>query len=858
VRELRLHAWLSILAAAIGCAAWPALGGQAPGGRLAPGFGIVVSRNQRELILRIDPDAVNIPTRLQGQRLVCRRLVRTVYAPQSQAPLAEEWRANGAAEVLPALDRSGLPIATLLWEDPQAAVRTGDRVELGRLAPDAATPVVLSLRVLSPRAPQAAVAPTGEPVLAPGEVAWIIADIFIPTGEAPRCEWTADAGEFVYAGGASGGKTLQSPRAIRWRAPAEPGETAKANIRLRVTAPCRVLTAEVAITISVQEPKGAYREVQWIPIRAQATDGGRTGPVLSEASLLAAGSSGVLFVADTPAKRLMEWSSRGPRFVPLGSAPATGLAAWGDVAFVAQGDQVLACSPGATQPQAVAKMPPPKRLVGLQAGDLGDLHALDAGEAPALHVLPQGAASWQQALLGPKGDAPWLALFALDALSNDVFVYDSRDRVVRQWRALQGTGYQPVAVAMPAGSAVDRFGPPVSLVARPDADHAEELPVQLVFKSGAVTDKWNFEPRPPRWEPLVRRPPRELADVRFAVQSAAPLPDGDLLLGGQATSADGTVPMIAQLSPTGEFRRMLPLPEQPPRLIAAAPNGRRYLLLSQRNQRLVALGPDGWIARDLGVIDAIRSIVRVRADRSSPDHVYVVGNKAGRESAFRLNVLNPSAYLELSALGFPGSQIPEHEAVDIATSPHFVAILDRAGKVLLFANEKPPRFITTVDTGLRRPAAIALAAETHDAQGGRQPFLCVLPSGKDASSIHVWQLRTAGGGKPTAAKLGVVPDPQQAPAARLSSPVTLDSAFPDRPGMLYVLDRGGAQVRAFDLPAIAEKLQQHAAPELSSSLLLDKLPVTDGAADMTIGPGQLIHIADTAGEAVRSYGRSEQ
>lgn len=857
MRDVRLCVWLPILAATLGAAAPPALGGQAQGGSLAPGFGIVVSRNQRELILRIDPDAVNIPTRLQGQRLVCRRLVRTVYAPQSQAPLAEEWRANGAAEVLPALDRSGLPLATLLWEDPQLAVRAGDRVELGRLAPDAAAPAILSLRVLPPRAPQTSDPPRQEPVLAPGEVAWVIADVFTPTGEAPRCEWTADAGEFVHAGGASAGQSLQGPRAVRWRAPAEPGAAAKASIRIRVTAPCRVLTAERAIAVNVQEPKGPYSEAQWIPIRAQATGGGRAGPVLAEPAFLAAGASGELLVVDVAAKRLMRWGSQGPRFVPLGNAPATALAAWGDVAFIVQGDQVLASSPGAAQPQAAGKLPPAKRLVGLRAGDLGDLYALDTGEAPVLHVLPHGAASWQQALLGPKGDAPWLALFALDPLSNDVFVYDSRDRVVRQWRALQGVAYQPVPVAMPVGSAVDRFGPPVGLVMRPDADHAEELPVQLIFKSGAVTDKWNFEPRPPRWEPLVRRPPRELADVRFAVQSAAPLPDGDLLLGGQATTGDGTVPLIVQLSPAGGFRRMLPLPEQPPRFIAAAPNGRRYVLLAQRTQRLVALDPDGWIARDLGVIEAIRSIARVRADRSSPDHVYVIGNKAGRESAFRLNVLNPSAYLELSALGFPGSQIPDHEAVDIAASPHFVAILDRAGKVLLFANEKPPRFITMMDTGLRRPAAIALAAEAHDAEGGRQPFLCVLPSGKDASGVHLWQLRTAGGGKPTAARLGVVPDPQQAPGARLSSPVTLDSAFPDRPGTLYVLDRGGAQVRAFDLPAIAEKLSQHAAPEIPAPPVLDKLPVADGAADMAVGPGQLIHIADTAGEAVRSYGRSQ-
>lgn len=681
-----------------------------------------------------------------------------------------------------------------------------------------------------------------------------MADIYCPTGEAPQCEWAADAGEFVHAGGTAAGKTIQGVRAVRWRAPADAQAGAKATLRLKVTTPCRVLMAEESLTVRIEDPKGAYARVQWVPIRLRPAGGGRPTAVFAEASLLAAGPLGSFFLVDAPGKRLAHWGQLGPRFAPLGSGPVAGLTAHGEVAFIAQGGQVLAWQPGAEQPQPLAKLPALKRMAGLHANAAGDLYAVDAGESLSLHVLPPKVGSWQQALLEPKGDAAWLAHCALDWHSNDIFAYDSRDRVVRQWRALQDIAYHRVPVAMPAGSAVDRFGPPIAILPRWDADHDVELPVQLVFKSGAVTDRWNYEARPPRWEPLVRRPPRELAAARFTAHSAAAMPDGDLLLGGQATVADETVPLLAQLSPTGELRQTLPLPELPPRCIAAAPDGRRYVLLAHRTQRLVALSPEGWVARDLGVIEAIKPIVRVRADRSSPDHIYLVGSKGSRESAFRLNALNPSAYLELSAQGFPGSQIPDHEAVDVAASPHFVAVLDRGGKILVFANEKPLRLITVVETALRRPAAIALVAASHDADGARQPFLCVLPSGRDATSIYIWQLRTAGGGKPTVTAVGTVPDPANA-AARLASPVTLDSAFPDRPGTLFVLDRGGAQVRSFDLPAIVEKLNQRLDPGIPTSPVLDKLPAGEGGVDMAIGPGQLIHIADTAGEAIHSFAR---
>jgi len=831
------------------------LGGEAAraagAARLTPGFGIVASRNQREILIRIDPEATNVPNQLLGQPLLCRRYVRTVYAPQSRKPLAEEWQANGAAVVLPALDRSGLYAATIIWEDPQNPVKMNDRVELGAVPPEAAAPVIISLRVVSQRAPA-----RDKPVAAPGEVVWLVADILSPTGEAPQCEWTADAGEFVLAGGASAGKSFKGRGPVRWRAPAAADPVPQATVRLKVSTPCRALAAEASLPIKVEEPKGPFARVQWVPARARTPGSRRLGHVFSEASMLTAGPLGSFFLLDAPGRCLVSWGHGGPRFVGLDSAPVAALGTWGDAACLAQGGQLLVCPPEADKPKPAAKLPNAASLVGLCTGAAGDLYAFDNGAPPSIHVLagPQEQA-WQRVPLGPKAAAPWLTLFTLDARTNDAFIFDSRDRVIRQWRPRQAGAYQPMAIAIPVGAAIDRCGPPIAIVPRPGADPAADLPVQLVFKAGTVTEKWTYERRPARWEPTVSKSSRELFDLRFTGQRAARLSDGDLLLGGTAKAEHAAGPLLVQLSPAGEFRRRLPLPELPPRYLAAAPDGRRYVFFAGRSQRLLALGPDGWVVRDLGAVEPLQPLSRLRADRSSSERVYVIGHKARRTSAFRLNSANPTAYLELSYAGLPGDNIPDHEAVDVATSSAFVAVLTRDGKVLLFAMQKTPRYLVAVDTGLRRPAAVALCSGSHDAAGAKQPFLCVLPSGSAATGVHVWQVHTAGGGKPSVTKLGVFPGPKQG-TAQLSSPVTIDSAFPDRAGMLYILDRGGAQVRALDLPAIAQRAANGAAPDIPAAPAIDKLPLEGGAGDMAVGPGQVVHIADTEGEALHSYART--
>ena len=320
--------------------------------------------------------------------------------------------------------------------------------------------------------------------------------------------------------------------------------------------------------------------------------------------------------------------------------------------------------------------------------------------------------------------------------------------------------------------------------------------------------------------------------------------------------------MVVQLSARGEFRRMLPLPAVPPKLVAVAPGGVRFALLAQRRrwskdtQRLVALGPEGWLVKDLGSLESMGAVTRLRPDRASPDYVFLVGERRDRQSAFRLNVADPSRDLELSFAGVTG--VPEHRAVDVASSAEHILVLDRGGKVFILSNLQPVRYLGQFDTELRSPLALALvpAVGQEAPEGGPQAYACVLPSGRAAKCIHVWRFRVAADGKPVVVKVGTFPDPERFPAElQLSSPVAMAAAFPDRPERLYVLDRGGSQVRVFDVADIAAKLVQRLQPDIPAKPLLDALPFQGEGLDLAIGPGQVIHVADQSSEAIHTYAR---
>jgi hypothetical protein len=188
-----------------------------------------------------------------------------------------------------------------------------------------------------------------------------------------------------------------------------------------------------------------------------------------------------------------------------------------------------------------------------------------------------------------------------------------------------------------------------------------------------------------------------------------------------------------------------------------------------------------------------------------------------------------------------------------------MVVLDRGGKVLVFANGKPIKYAGTFETELRKPQAIALFSDFDKRPGpggDPQSYVCVLPSGKRAAAIHIWRFRLAADGKPVVVKVGVYPDPERtAETSRLSYPATMDSGWPDRPELLYVLDREGSQVHLYDLRAIVVKLAARAPADAPGPPVLAKIGIEDGAADMAIGPGQTMHLVDTERAAIHTYAR---
>ena len=234
----------------------------------------------------------------------------------------------------------------------------------------------------------------------------------------------------------------------------------------------------------------------------------------------------------------------------------------------------------------------------------------------------------------------------------------------------------------------------------------------------------------------------------------------------------------------------------------------------------------------------------------------IIAETSRRESVFRYDAADPSRCLELSSAGLPGRKIPDHKAVDAASSADRIVVLDRDGKVLVFANKKPIGYLTRFETELRRPKAVAILSDVP-AAGGKHTYICVLSSAK-APSIQLWQIRTADAGKQVVERLGHFPDPERStPDVKLSTPVAMDSAFPDQPGLLYVLDRGGARLRVFDVGAIAAKLRAKLPPDIQAAAAIDKLPFKAEALDLSVGAGQVVHIADEEGEGIHTYARRQ-
>ncbi|NQT52824.1 hypothetical protein HQ576_12270, partial [bacterium] len=339
------------------------------------------------------------------------------------------------------------------------------------------------------------------------------------------------------------------------------------------------------------------------------------------------------------------------------------------------------------------------------------------------------------------------------------------------------------------------------------------------------------------------------------------LGDGDLLVAGSRKTADGNADLVVQLSPEGALRRRLPRPSEPVQHVAAAIDGTRTLLLGPRATEaihLIGVGPDGWLLRDAGTLKSMQKVLACRADRASAEHVLVVAELRRRQSAFRVKLGTSLLPMELSSAGLPGRSIPSHDAVDVASSATHLAVLAEDGKVLLFSTGSFPRYVGAFETSLRSPKAIAVLSDVvrRSVAGSRaRSYACVL-SGGASPAIHLWEVRAPAGGPVVATPLGSFPDAKRHPeAAQLSSPLAMESAFPDRPEMLFVLDGGGTRVRAYDVAEIAAKLSQQGLPDLPAEPVLKALPPTGSGAGFAVAPGRALHIADRQTGTLRTYTR---
>jgi len=827
-------------------ALWAFAASEALGPQPGPAIGVVQAVEKGAFRIDLDPASGVFPQQVQGQLVVVRRLLREVYLLQSYRRLAAEWQEVAVGRVLPIARTGGAPLALVLWQDQKNPVKAGDRVELCRAPLELLRPQIEAVRCrpLWRRKAETTVA-------APGEVLRLEATVICPTGEPVACTWEVDAGEFVHAGGWPAGRRLEAGWVVRWRAPAAVADRAKAKFKVVVKSRWAALTNEARFEVAVREPRGKYAPARLL----RTTFDGR--PPFAAVSAIAPGPGGSLYVADNVAGRLVHWLPRNFTFQVVGKGAVAALAG-GEAAWFVREGALMRWRPGAKEPERVASLPETGRVAGLCRTGAGDLVLLDNSAPPRLHILE--GEDWKAADLGLGSDAPFLNAFAIEPRSEDAFVADSRDKVLRCWRALRAGVYRPAPFTIMLGREIDRLGKVVAVVPRDRWKVADELPVSVVFANGAVTTGWKAKGEPPAWQPSGTSRPRELLAMDFAARCGAGLADGDIVVGGSAKAGEKRMATLVELSPAGEFRRSLPLPPLPPRGVAATADGRCFVLLVQPRwgpdlQRVVLVGPEGWVVRDLGELPTIEEISRIRPDAASPNRCFVIGRRKKRQSAFRLDANDPSRILELSYTQILKGSVPDHVAVDVASSPEHIAVLDRDGRVLVFSNTKPIAYLGEFKTGLRRPRAIALFSNVPSRApgGGSQSFVCVLPSGRGARSFHLWRFTAQPGSKLVAVKVGAFPNPEAAPRdALLSSPVGMATGFPDKPTLLYVLDRGGKQLRVFDVARLAGG----AAGGQAGTVALSDLPLSGDALDLSVGCGQVVYIADGDGGVVHVFRRA--
>ncbi len=86
---------------------------------------------------------------------------------------------------------------------------------------------------------------------------------------------------------------------------------------------------------------------------------------------------------------------------------------------------------------------------------------------PRLRLYARDAAGkYEEVALEPRIGSQGTTRFCVDPLSNDVYVYDSQEHVLRHWRPVSSGRYALHGTPIPLSPATGRDGPVVAVVAR--------------------------------------------------------------------------------------------------------------------------------------------------------------------------------------------------------------------------------------------------------------------------------------------------------------------------------------------------------------------------------------------------------
>jgi hypothetical protein len=272
------------------------------------------------------------------------------------------------------------------------------------------------------------------------------------------------------------------------------------------------------------------------------------------------------------------------------------------------------------------------------------------------------------------------------------------------------------------------------------------------------------------------------------------------------------------------------------------------------------MSPDGWLLRDFGPLDTWGRIVRIRADRAAAGRLFLVAESWGGNSVVRLDLAHPDQSIKIE-LPLEAAQLKEvfqhqhFEPLDVAaTARHILVLGEVRGKsrVMLWTNDETPRYLQYFNAGERSTAIRALASGKPETA----TYFCLLPE-DDRRTLRIWEYNARYAGSPTAGEVGDLPPPKTAgDLARFGRAAALANGSPEHPDRLYVLDSERRHVRLFDVRRVVQALRNDTPLENTGRMCAGDVAASGGEGSLDVGAGQVLHVADPDGYALRSYERT--